>query len=231
MKTQNRNVKRLTTLLTVLSLVLALGAGASALTGAAAAEADSSYSLNDMLTYALQDEYNARTEYAAIQAEFGTQRLYSNIQRAEETHIKALLPLFETYDVSLPAEPSVDSIDLPATLAETYAVGVTAEVNNIAMYDKFLAQNDLPDDVRLVFTNLKRASENHLKAFQRAVDGDIGTGVGQANGRRGTANQNNNAGTGICTGTGTCLVDGSTVTRSQATAGRFGQQAGGRGRR
>ena len=54
------------------------------------------------------------------------------------------------------------------SLTEAYQAGVNAEVNNIAMYETFLAQ-ELPDNVRAVFESLMRASENHLRAFQNRL--------------------------------------------------------------
>jgi hypothetical protein len=36
------------------------------------------------------------------------------------------------------------------------------------MYETFLDQN-LPDDVRIVFESLMHASENHLRAFQNRL--------------------------------------------------------------
>ena len=53
-------------------------------------------------------------------------------------------------------------------LTESYQAGVNAEVNNIAMYETFLDQN-LPDNVRVVFESLMHASENHLRAFQNQL--------------------------------------------------------------
>lgn len=51
------------------------------------------------------------------------------------------------------------------TVREACAAGVVAEGENIALYDRFLA-GDLPDDVRQVFSNNRRASlDNHLPAF------------------------------------------------------------------
>ena len=43
---------------------------------------------------------------------------------------------------------------------------VVDEIENIAMYERFL-QQELPKDVRQVFESLKNASENHLRAFRR----------------------------------------------------------------
>ncbi len=168
MNNKNNRLKRLSLLVTLITLILALDVNVSALTGAAAAELDTSYTLDEMLTYAIQDEYNARAEYTAIQTTFGVQRIYTNILKAEEQHVAELLPLFTAYNVAVPADLSAESVVLPATLAETYAIGVTAEINNIAMYEQFFAQ-ELPDDVRAVFTELKTASESHLKAFEDAV--------------------------------------------------------------
>lgn len=136
--------------------------------GAASASTDTSYTLEEMLTYAIEDEYIARAEYELIMDEFGVLRPFSNIMKSEETHISLLTPLFEAYGIDMPADPSSHVIALPDTLAETFAVGVEAEINNIAMYEKFLA-TELPDDVRDVFERLKAASENHLKAFENGA--------------------------------------------------------------
>ncbi|NLO34919.1 MAG: DUF2202 domain-containing protein [Clostridiaceae bacterium] len=159
--------------------------------GAQAAAKDSSYTLEEMLTYAIQDEYLAQAEYAAIIAAFDVTRPYTNILRAEDNHADALLGLFEAHDMALPDAKSVaGQAVIPETLAETFAIGVEAEQNNIAMYDAFLKQ-DLPDDVRVVFENLRDASVNHLAAFERGVTRD-GTG----NRFGGSARQSNRGNSG-----------------------------------
>ncbi|NLI55294.1 MAG: DUF2202 domain-containing protein [Clostridiales bacterium] len=121
-----------------------------------------------MLTYAVQDEYLARAEYALIMDEYGSIRPFTNIMKAEDTHVAALLPLFETYGIASPADESASHTASPASLTNAFEAGVNAEVNNIAMYETFLDQ-DLPSDVRAVFTSLMRASENHLRAFQNQL--------------------------------------------------------------
>ena len=136
--------------------------------GSAGALDDTNLTLADMLTYAIQDEYLARGEYDQILSDFGSIRPFTNIIRAEETHIDALLPLFDAYGISAPADESASHIVSVAALTNAYQAGVTAEVNNIAMYETFLDQN-LPDNVRTVFESLMRASENHLRAFQNRL--------------------------------------------------------------
>ena len=129
---------------------------------------DEALTLADMLTYAIQDEYLARAEYDWIIGSFGSVRPFTNIMRAEETHIEALLPLFEAYGIASPADEGESHTAAVASLTEAYQAGVNAEVNNIAMYETFLDQ-DLPDNVRAVFESLMRASENHLRAFQNRL--------------------------------------------------------------
>ena len=158
--------------------------------GAKAASEDTSYTLNEMLNCAIEDEYLAKAEYDAIINTFDVTRPFTNIIRAESTHIAELLPLFETYQVPVPAESTVaGQAVIPATLTETFAIGVEAEEKNIAMYESFLKQ-DLPDDVREVFENLRDGSIKHLAAFDRGVSRDGSTAGGLGNRADGSVNGN-----------------------------------------
>ncbi|MHC1734587.1 MAG: DUF2202 domain-containing protein [Erysipelotrichaceae bacterium] len=142
---------------------------------------ESSYTIEEMLTMAIQDEYLARQEYESILDEYGDIRPFTNIIQAEVNHIEMLEPLFTTYKITIPVDDAIDHVVLPETLEETYAIGVQAEVNNIAMYERFL-EEDLPEDVQDVFERLMNASYNHLEAFARQVEGNSGRN-GRSNGR------------------------------------------------
>ncbi len=133
--------------------------------GASGVDEDGEYTIEEMMAYAIQDEYIARSEYELIIDEYGQVRPFTNIIKAEENHIEALEVLFENYDYDLPEDLSADHVVLPTSLLEAYETGVEAEIANIAMYEVFLAQ-ELPEDVRLVFENLQNASYNHLGSFQ-----------------------------------------------------------------
>ncbi len=171
----------------VLILMIGTTGFASEAPGAAGALTQETTTIEDMLHYAIQDEWLAEAEYTALMEEFDVTRPFSNIQRAELTHIDLLLPLFEFYGIELPEKP--DLIVIPETLEETYQIGVEAEIANIAMYEKFLADESLPDDIESVFTRLMNASKSHLNAFQRQVDRGIG-GFSQSENRFGRGRQN-----------------------------------------
>ncbi|MCK5811301.1 MAG: hypothetical protein KAG94_00240 [Clostridiales bacterium] len=126
------------------------------------------YTIEQMLIYAIQDEYLARSEYEYIINEMDGGSPFTNIINAEVSHISMLIPLFETYGFDLPVDTSGTHLIVPFTIIEAYETGVIAEVDNIAMYEQFL-ELDLPDDIRETFINLRDASEKHLDAFQRKL--------------------------------------------------------------
>lgn len=162
----------------LVSSVSAAALAANEKYGSAALEKNKNYTLEQMLTYAIQDEYVAQAEYKKIIASYGEERPFTNIVKAEAKHIAELTPLFEKYGFSLPANKGDEIAVLPESLLAANKTGITAEINNIAMYETFLAQ-DLPDDVRAVFTALRDASKNHLAAFERGVarlEGGTGRG-------------------------------------------------------
>jgi len=136
--------------------------------GAIGALSAPSLTLPQMLTYALQDEYLAQTRYNNILNTFGNIQTFVQIREAEMRHIAALLPLFERYQVPLPIDISESFVTPPDNLKAAYAAGVQGEIENISMYEKFLAES-IPNDVRMVFTQLRNASLNHLAAFERGL--------------------------------------------------------------
>jgi rubrerythrin len=153
-------------------LPLGLLAGATPW-GSSGARQDASPGLEAMLRYAIQDEYTARAEYEAIMAKFGQVRPFSNIIRSEEAHIQWLKDAYASRNLPLPADVSAQHAQVPQAMKEALAIGIQAEIDNIAMYDRFLATELLKkpenDSLRLLFTRLRDASKNHLTAFQRGL--------------------------------------------------------------
>ena len=179
--------------------------------GSAAVVEGQSYTTEQMLTYAIQDEYLALAEYRAIVEQFESSRPFSSLITAEESHIELLKPLFAQYGVTLPENDAASRVTSPDSLAFAYEAGIQAETNNIAMYDAFLKQG-VPEDIQAVFSALKAASENHLNAFEQnaaradnarlgnPMNGGNSQGNGGANqrgnGRNGNSNARNNGNRG-----------------------------------
>lgn len=189
--------------------------------GSAAADGSTAYTLEEMLTFAMQDEYMAKAEYEAIQAAFGVNNPYTNIIKAEQAHQDELAILFAEYGIAIPANTAAEKTVIPATLQETYETGIAAEVANIAMYETFLAQSGLPQDVRDTFAALISASQSHLEAFSRnAEKSGTGTGNGQADGTQ----------TGLRDGSGIQNASARTETADTAQPAQTWQGRGGRNR-
>lgn len=136
--------------------------------GAEGALNATSLTVPEMLVYAMQDEYLAQARYDRIIQNFGSIQTFTRIKEAELRHITALQTLFQRYGVPLPEDNSQAYTSTPDSIKNAYAAGVQGEIDNIAMYNKFLTYN-LPQDVSIVFTQLRNASQNHLAAFERGL--------------------------------------------------------------
>jgi hypothetical protein len=168
-----KRIIRVLALLAIMCVGIMAVSAADTLYGNMAAKADSSLSIEDMLLYAAQDEYLARAEYVAIMAKFGVDRPFNNIMKSEETHLELLRAAFTAYSFDFPPDEAKKFLHIPATLKEAFEIGVKAEIDNIAMYEKFLATDLIKDPKNLylknLFTNLRNASQNHLRTFQNQL--------------------------------------------------------------
>lgn len=172
----DRFIVRLSLLSFALAVALALPLAAEETAtpwGARAAAADSERSIEEMLRYAIQDEYLARAEYLAIMRKHGEIRPFSNIVRSEESHISWLKDAYSAAKLPIPPDTAMAYVVIPDTLKAAFQAGVAAEIDNIAMYDSFLdspllgkAENA---SLKALFIRLRDASKNHLAAFQNGL--------------------------------------------------------------
>jgi len=161
-------------IIVIIGTICSVPAGAEkALYGNAAAKADTELTSTEMLTYALEDEYTAHAEYAAVIAQFGAVKPFTSIIKAEETHIDSLKKIFTGRKIAIPSDEGTRHTIIPQTLLQANQTGVQAEIDNIAMYERFLKEPAINSnenaDIKAVFVNLKNASEKHLQAFQRQL--------------------------------------------------------------
>ncbi len=137
--------------------------------GAKGALQDDDITLEKALTYAIQDEYLAQARYEAVIEKFGPTFPFTNIKVAEQRHIDALVRLFQKYDIDIPENFAKQYTPTPTTLKQAFEAGVEGEIDNIDMYEK-MAEADIPDDAKRVFTNLRDASKNHLASFKSGLE-------------------------------------------------------------
>jgi len=138
------------------------------------------------LLFMWQEERLARDVYLVMYAKWGS-KIFTNIaMNGEQTHIDSIKSMIDKYAVSTTGytEPVVPGIflnqDLQAlyntlvtkgniSLTEAYKVGVLIEQTDIADLDQRLLPTDLPADLRAVYENLRKGSENHLAAFNKQL--------------------------------------------------------------
>ena len=146
------------------------------------------------LLLALNDEYHAWAVYDQVLQDFGDVNPFANIIGAEAVHADALIALMNTYGVPVPENPWIGNAPSFDSTQEACAVGVDAEIENAALYDKINTSTDR-EDILAVYNSLQQASlQQHLPAFENCASGQQGGGQGQGahgngGGNRGQGNQ------------------------------------------
>ncbi len=137
---------------------------------------------NDLL-YLYQEEKVARDVYAELYDMYGL-RTFDNISNSEQNHMDAVEYLLNEYGfdyIDISDERGVYQLpelqDLYDTLIEKASgsiidaieVGATIEDLDIFDLDGMLSKN-YDDEVDRVLNNLKKGSENHMRAFIRQLN-------------------------------------------------------------
>ncbi len=124
------------------------------------------------LQAALVDEWKAEATYRAILKRHGERRPFSNIVLAEGRHQAALVRLCETHGLPVPPNPhATRPPEAPESFLASVKLAIQAEVDNVALYDRWLELVHEPD-LRCVFENLRQASQDrHLPALRRHAGG------------------------------------------------------------
>ena len=128
------------------------------------------------LLFMAEEEKLAGDVYSSLN-EIWSLRVFDNIGRAERTHQAAVETLLIKYSLAVPANPpgefsneTLQSLynDLVSrgglSVEEALRVGASIEELDILDLEERMAQTD-KEDIQLVYSNLKRGSENHLRAF------------------------------------------------------------------
>ena len=135
----------------------------------------------ESLLYMREEEKLARDVYNTFYDRYGL-RVFSNIAASEQAHMDAVLTLLNRYGLADPAAaaPGVfNNDDLQAlyddlidqgsqSLTAALQAAVLIEETDIADLQDGLALTSHAD-LRAVYNNLLRASQNHLRAFSRQL--------------------------------------------------------------
>jgi hypothetical protein len=162
------------------------------------------------LQYMREEEKLAQDVYELLGVRYES-RVFANIARSETQHtatVKSFLDAFAVADPSAGRTAgSYENDELQAlysqlvtqgekSLADAIKVGIAIEERDIADLKARIAATDRAD-LKAIYENLLRGSENHLSAFTRQLDGGSG-GVGGGYGSGQGAGQGQGGGQGEC---------------------------------
>ena len=120
----------------------------------------------DGLQKAILEEYKAFNLYQSVQDQLGDVYPFNQIIRSEQQHINALVRQAEKYGVTIPVNPGLNPQPEFANLTVACQAGVTAEIEDAALYDTLKTVTTHTDILR-VYDNLQSASlKSHLVEFQ-----------------------------------------------------------------
>ena len=122
------------------------------------------------LTQALDDEYRAEATYLAVLDAYGDVRPFINIIQAEQRHSSRVKMEMDRLGLGYEdANPYLGTIAAPPSLLAACSQGITAERENIALYDRILPSVS-DKQAKATLEQLQWASrERHLPAFERCV--------------------------------------------------------------
>ncbi len=140
------------------------------------------------LLYMREEEKLARDVYITLYKKWGTQ-IFSNISRSEEVHTNAVKSLLSKYKIADPVTNDEIGVFKNRELADLYKqltdqgsvsleealkVGATIEDLDIKDLNNYIKDTD-NQDINLVYNNLKRGSENHMRAFVAQLEAKGGS--------------------------------------------------------
>ncbi len=173
----------------VLALILAFTIPVLAFAEVAPAP-EKTYTIEEMLTLALQNEYETQALYTQVADAFQAKARMNRPAWAGSNHAATLTALLEAYGFAVPENTFAGQLKAPASLEEAHAAAALLAEKSTGLYDSFLAQDNLPDSLRTVFTALKTRSQNHQNAFLRVSQrSGMGRGMGSGMGRGGMINR------------------------------------------
>ena len=134
------------------------------------------------MRYMIEEEKVARDVYLALYKKWKS-HVFNNIAKAEQKHMDAVGELFSKYNFEVPSslkeEGKFENAELQklyddlvakgqTSLLDALEVGVMVEETDIADL-KELLEVDILDDFKLVYDNLLKGSNRHLRSFNRQI--------------------------------------------------------------
>ncbi len=146
----------------------------------------------------IEEEKLARDVYKKLYDIWGL-RAFDRISKSEQTHMDALKALIDKYGLENPVKDLKEGefktekfkklykelVEKGSkSLIEAIKVGIEIEKMDIVDLEEKLKTTD-NEDVKFVYENLKKGSENHLRSFTRLLGGDEpGTENGNGYGKK-----------------------------------------------
>lgn len=121
------------------------------------------------LRIALYDEYAARAFYTQVSEAFGSRPPFAAMLLSQARHVEKLGSVCQRYGVPRPLDPFPQETRISPSWRVNLERAVTGEITKARLYQQLL-QDPVPSEIQRIFASLQRSAlEDHLPAFQRAL--------------------------------------------------------------
>jgi len=133
------------------------------------------------LIFMYQEEKVARDVYLAMYDMWNLQ-IFSNIAKAEQSHMDAVKALLVKYDLEIPVVSDTRGefeLDELQSLYNTLMISASVSSNEALKVGKLIEETDIadleerivdaPEDIKIVYQNLLSGSYSHLNAFTKQI--------------------------------------------------------------
>ena len=160
-------MKKISILIITFMLVAATTLAAGSGYGAKRITPTEKLTVQSILEYAAEEEYLARANYKAAITMTGTAKPFSDMVKKSDTDIASLQKLFTDRQLPVPTDESKIHVTFPFDFNSAKQAGEQMEADRLAMYERFLREPNLPNDLRVFFLQVKETSMKNLRTFQR----------------------------------------------------------------
>lgn len=130
-----------------------------------------------------EEEKLARDVYAGLFDKHGI-TIFNNISQSEQTHMDAVKSLLDRYSITDPVTDNARGVFSSSVIQNLYtellskgeasqnaALLVGAEIEELDIFDLIRLEGEIEnnEDIALVYSNLRKGSRNHLRAFSKQI--------------------------------------------------------------
>ena len=128
---------------------------------------DKNLSVEKMVKYALQNEYEKRDTYKFLVDRFINEKAFDEIYNNKKVSVSIIEAFANKQGVKIEKYKANKNINIYSNIKETKTAMRDSELENIIIYNTFINQKEVPQELILVFSRIKEISKMNLNLLKQ----------------------------------------------------------------